>query len=331
MIAAIALGCLLGWVASFIWPSYYRATTQIYVGLNPYRAYSDTNFLALTSPKYSNVDNYNYYQMSQLETIILLDEFIQETLKTLQRLDPYWEKVTPDQLRAMLDADWRSAGTWSLVAEHKEPKHAAQAAQAWSQVVKKKVKEAVDAAQSTFRTDQHLEAIAAERTQMNLRQQELSSAKAALQSWRNSLQRLPTDQPLAPAERWKMLSLATRLAQFTPGWMALLQNQPSPDSTPEAYVGWIDQLIPYIDEELSVLQGQLNGLEEESDQLAEQYSQESQTSLGLSPNIEIKSLKDLPPRVIRPTSTLTLIGGTIGLLIWLLAGLVMVTRKAENR
>ena len=331
LIAFFAVGCLLGWGASLIWPSFYRATSQIYVGLNPYRAYSDTNFLALTAPKYSNVDNYNLFQMSQLDGVIFLDEYLQETLKTLQRLDPYWEGTTVDQLRLMLDAGWRSAGAWSLVVEHPDSKRAEQVAQAWSQVVKKNVKDSVASAQKTFMTDQHLESITAERTKAELRRQELFSTRAALQSWEQSLQLLPAGQPLEPAARWKLFALAARLAQFTPGWVALLQDQPAPDSPPESYLGWIDQIIPYMDAELSALGEQIQTLEQKSNELAEQYTLESQNSLGLSPNIEIKELESLPTRIIRPTSRLVLIGGIIGLLIWLLTILVIIARRAESK
>jgi hypothetical protein len=49
---------------SYAWPSHSRATSQIYLALNPYRRYSDAMFEALANPRYSNLDNYQYWQMS---------------------------------------------------------------------------------------------------------------------------------------------------------------------------------------------------------------------------------------------------------------------------
>ena len=78
---------------AYLWPSYFKASREVYVGLNAYRAYSDTSFLALAKPRYANIDNYHYWQMNQLNTILSTDPLLQETLDELRTLDPYWESV----------------------------------------------------------------------------------------------------------------------------------------------------------------------------------------------------------------------------------------------
>jgi len=331
MMAFVTLGCLLGWVISYIWPSYYRSTSLLYIGLNPYRTYSDTAFLALEKPHYANIDNYLYWQMYQLETVIFLDDFIQETLDDLRQSDVYWNSIEASQLRDMLDAEWRTAGEWSLVAMHPDSERAKQAVQIWTKVVKKRVQEAIQAARNTFMIDQELQAAAVELLQSRLQEQELLFTKSALREWSIAATKLPKDQPLDPAERWHVFYLATLPAQFHPIWQIVLENQPPANSTPNTYLDWIAQIIPIIDSELSTFQKQIGSLEQEYSRLEELYSPEADRSLGLSPNLEVEKVKDLPPKMIRATSVLILIGGIAGLLIWILTQWVIITNREENQ
>jgi hypothetical protein len=331
MIALFALGCLLGWGLSFVWPPFYQATAEVYVGLNPYRTFSDTNFLALSEPKYSNLDNYNYWQMSQLQGMIFLDKPIAETLKELRQQDPYWEKVSNDDLRNMLSVEWRTAGTWSLIAQSSNSKYASQAAKTWSQVVTSNVKDAVTSSRNTFMVDQKLNSIGGEQVKSTLRQQQLLSTRKAIQSWVEAASNLPKDQPLQSTKRWELLSLITGLAQYKPSWMALLQAQPAPDALPEVYLSWISQINQTIDDELPVLRQQVSYMEDQYTTLAQQYAVESDKSYGLSPNLEVQGIKDLPAKVMRPSGTLIIIGGIVGLLVWILIQLITVTHRAKNQ
>jgi len=331
MVVFIAIGCLTGWVCSLIWPSYYRATSQIYVGLNPYRAYSDTNFLALSKPRYANLDNYLYWQMYQLEEAIFLNDFIQEALDQLQKTDPYWLKLDSSQLLNMLGDEWRTAGLWSLTAEHRDPERATQAVQTWSKVVIKHVKESVQSARNTIMIDHQLQVVAAELEEARLREKDLLFTKNTLLDWISANEDLPETQPLELNERWRILYLATHLAQNTPSWQAILENQPSADSSTGAYLNWIAQIVPQIEAEIPALEQQISNLGEERDSLENEYSPEADKSLGLSPNLEMKEVKDLPTKIIRPTSTLALIGGIVGLLIWVLSQLIIITNRVKDQ
>jgi len=327
LLAFIALGCAVGWVLSFIWPPYSRANTQIYVGLNPYRTYSDTQFLALTLPKYSNIDNYHYWQMSQLQAVIFLDAILESTLSELRKVDPYWDGINVDQIRQMLEAEWRSAGAWSLIATHPDSAQAEQAVDVWSAVIQEQISRAIQSGRDTFMIDQRLDAIAKEELRAKIQRLELLDAKTTLLAWDSSSKDFPTDQPLNAVERWHVLSQVTRLAQFTPEWLAVLENQPSVSSPPGDYQDWISQVKSLIDAELISTQKRLEFLESERIQLTRLFSEMSKKSLGLSPNIEIEGIERLLTKVVRPTSLFILIGGTIGLLIWALTQLVMITNK----
>jgi capsular polysaccharide biosynthesis protein len=331
MVIFFALGCVLGWALSFLLLSSYRATTQIYVGLNPYRAYSDSRWLALAKPKYSNIDDYKNWQMSELESAIYLDEILQETLKKLREDDPYWQQVDIYELNSMLEAEWRSAGTWSLVAESSSPERAEQAVRAWSEIAVIRVQDAVKSAQRTAIIDEELQSVIEELLQVRTRKETLKTSRFALKEWADTARGPAMNEHLDPIERWKVESIAAGAAQFTPGWMALLDEQPDENAPPEAYIEWIDQISATIDNELSLLEPRSKKLNAEQSQLESQYSQVSKSSLGLSPSIVIEGLQNAPTKRLKPTGNLVLIGGIIGLSSWILLQLVIISRSKPEQ
>jgi uncharacterized protein involved in exopolysaccharide biosynthesis len=327
MVVFFALGCFLGWVLSLLLPPSYRATTQIYVGLNPYRAYSDSRWLALAKPKYSNIDDYKNWQMSELESAIYLDEILQETLEKLREDEPYWQQVDIQELGNILGAEWRSAGTWSLVAEASSPERAEQAVRAWSEIAVIRVEGAVQSAQQTAKIDEELQSVIDELLQVRTRKETLKSSQDALKEWVDIAQGPAKNEPLDPIERWKVESIAAGTAQFTPGWMALLDEQPDENAPPEAYIEWIDKISATIDTELTLLEPRRKRLNAERSQLESQYSKVSKSSLGLSPNIVIEGLQNIPPKRLKPAGNLVLIGGIIGLSSWIFLQLVIISRS----
>lgn len=327
----LGLGCLLGWLSAYIWPSYYRAAVNIYVGLNPYRAFSDADFLAVALPKYSNIDDYKNWQMSQLEAAIFLDEILQATLEKLQEQDSYWKDKDVQALASMLEAEWRSAGTWSLIARHPDQLRATQAANAWSEVSVHRVQEALIAARNSFMIDQEMQALANESAKASARQHSLSFSQAQLLEWQKSASQSPTDVPLQPFERWHVLSLGTSLAQFTPLWQDILQGQPAPDAIASAYLPWIDRVTALMQTEIDSLPLQAIELEAQRQQLQQEYTFQKDRSLGLSATLTVEGLQPMQAERVRPTGLLTILGGIIGLLIWLLSRLVIITAQTHNR
>lgn len=331
MLAFFTLGCLLGWLLSYLWPASYKASREVYVGLNAYRTYSDTNFLALAKPRYSNIDNYHYWQMNQLNTTLVLDGLLQQTLDELGKQDPYWQTVDVESFRNLLDTDWRTAGEWRLSATHRDRARALQALAAWSQVGTEQVKNAVDSARTVILIDQDLEQAADELFAAQRRSQALAASQARLQAWLGQSGGLPADQPLTPLERWDVFSAAAGLALDDPAWQALLSSQPAADALPEAYQAWVELVLEQIKQEAAALPGQIATLETQRQTLKDEYAAESANSLSLSPNLEIQETGPENVQVVRPTTTLILAGGFIGLLAWLWVELVRITRRVQRR
>jgi hypothetical protein len=328
MLAAVLVGGLLGWGISLIWPAHYRATSQIYLALNPYRKFEDTTFEALANPKYSNLDNYLNWQMGQLEAAIYLDEFLQPTLEKLRLQDPYWDAMSVEDLRNMLSSEWRTTGSWSLIADYSDPTHAQQAAKAWSEVTVDQISAAVESARETFMIDQQLQAGEDEIIQANLRLNDLVATRKALDEWEKASANADQKMPLEPQARWQLLALVTKLAKFTPAWMRVLENQPPVEAPLESYLDWIEQAKPLLQAEAGDLQTRLSSLNQDQINLAQSYSTASRLSLSFSPNIEVKRKEDLGATLVRSSSTFILVGSTIGLLIWLLSQLIMISTSS---
>ncbi len=327
LIAYCLIGCLVGWGFSWIYPPFYRASTSLYIGLNPYRAFNDSTFLALAKPEYTNLDDYNNWQMSQLNAAIFLDEIIQTTLSRLQEQEETWYSVDNDQLRAMLQAEWRTAGEWNLIAEGRQSELATQAAQTWGEVVLERINNGVKASRNAFMIDQEMQAITTQRVDAEQRLNDYLVSIEAIQYWLSEVKNLPPNEPLQPGERWQVLFLATRLAEFTPAWMALIESQPAENAVQVAYIEWLSRISDYIESDIPILEEQIEALNRQYSELKESYDQQSIFILGLSPSLEIVGLNIVPPEAVRPTGLLTIIGGILGLSFWFLRQLVQISNR----
>jgi hypothetical protein len=314
----IIAGSLIGWGSSYLWPAYSRATVEVHVGLNPYRAFSDSTFLALARPRYSNLDDFKNWQMSQLQTVIFSDDFIQATLAQLRQDNPTWNTVSTNDLRDMLSAEWRSAGRWRLTAIDQNPERAAQAAYTWANIAIPLVEQAIQQAQELFMIDYQMQVAAEEWQSLQSRASDLQIARKTLLALQKDLSLLAPQQPLEQVTRWRVLSTAAHLADFSPAWMAILETQPATDAPPAEYISWIEKVVVLIDAEVSDLLPRLPSLEQQREQLAVQYAASFKTSRGLSPNLAIEDYRKIAPRQIRAPGSSIVIGAVIGLLAWFL-------------
>ena len=330
MVMFFLIGCALGWGVSFLLPPTYRASSQIYVGLNPYRAYSDSLFLALARPKYTNIDDYKNWQMSELESVIFLDQILENTLEELRREDSHWLPADIGTLQGMLEAEWRSAGTWSLVAESPEETYATQAVEAWRQVTLTFVLDAVQSAQEMIMVDEELQLTLKDQLETRSRWEKLTQTKSDLETWMESAQASDKDQPLNPVERWVVLSMVTNAADFSQEWHSILKMQPEVDDPEQAYIDWATMILNTIESEVSSLENHGEILEGKREALEAQYTALSKESKGLSPNLVIEGFDNAATKRLRPTGVTTLLGGLIGLLGWILFQLVRITRRFQE-
>ncbi len=327
ILAFMGLGALLGWALTFILPAEYKSVQQVYVGLNPYRAFSDAIFLAAARPAYSNIDDYKNWQMSQLETVVYLNDVAKATLDQLRQEDPYWQQVKRNQLAGMLKADWRTAGQWSLTAYHGDPQKAEQASRVWKTFVVARVEEAIAAARQTILVDQELQANKQANLQTQLRINLLEETKSALIDWQKTAEQFPQDQSLTPYQRAAILSLGVYPAEFSPAWNAILDSQPAPDASPMQYVNWSQKIIDLMQVEASHLSERITQLETDRQEIVTLFVAQSKRSLGISPNLTFEGFAEEPVRPIRSTGLWILLGCFTGLLSWGFYRLVMINQR----
>lgn len=325
------IGALLGWGISLGWSSPYRASKELYVGLDVSQASMDRNAPEHAGLVFYSISDYKNWQMASLNSLVFMDSVINETLERLQMLDGYWTDVAPQQLAGMLHIYWRNAGKWELVAESDNPLRASQAVVVWQDVVVERVNHAVKHSQDTMVLDRQLQSINATQTQVISRTAELNQIRETLNAWQTNTSQYPTDQPLGTTERWALLSLLTN-ANLSAAWEPLLATFP-PEETPlREYSDWIEKIRASLDMEISIMQTQIDSLETEKQAIAAQYAEASQKSLGLSPELVVDNITDAQPiqNVVRPTGLLMLIGSLFGLITWAIVWLVNISLRATT-
>lgn len=331
MMLFFIIGSLLGWGLSALFPPTFKATSKIFVALNPYRAYTDSNFVSLAKPKYSNLDDYKNWQMSELESLIFLEEVLDTTLNRLQSNSPEWEKITNDQLLEMLEAEWRSAGTWSLVARGSDAELAEQAARVWSETAVERVNKASASALRTFMIDEELIETISIKTEAEARLRTISAIRDDMLEWANQIEQSGTNQVLTLAERWQVESFAAAAADFSPGWQNLLDQQPSEEAPAVDYLDWITKIQVYIEQETTILEEEISDLESKQGQLEGQYKSEFQKSKGISPNLVVEEINHQPASALRPSRLFALVGGMVGFFLFILVRLVIIARDISRQ
>lgn len=317
------VGALIGWVVAVVRPSPSRATLELYVGLNIYQAADDRNAAEHAGLPFGNVNDYKNWQMANLNTLIYMNSIVDETLEHLQAQDPYWLGVSHEDLARALHAYWRNAGKWRLVVEFSDPERASQAVSAWQEVVVERVNQAVSQARDALSLASQIRTVADARIQAMARLAQLGYTRDKLAEWQTQLEQDSADHPVEEANR-QLIWLLIVEAGKDPSWQPVLQSFPAPQAFNGAYRDWLAVSLPLIEEQLSALQEQIGFLEDQEHELTAQYAQASRESLGLSAELEVQKIANVPPErdVLRPTGQLMLIGSFLGFSLWVIIWLV---------
>jgi hypothetical protein len=331
-LGSFIVGSLIGILLAFVWPSPYRATLELLVGLNLYRSVEDDYIAQFAEVPFRNADDYKYWQMQQLEALALSDKYLDETLTRLMEEDVYWQGVSIEDFRAMLSVNWRNAGRWRLAAELVESQYAEQAVKTWRDVILEKTNNSISNAQQLYLIDLELQGIKEARLNAQSRLEQLNEIEVALTRWRETVERSSKSLMLDPAEREWLINLASQAAGLDQGWQLLLSSFPPPNATIEKYLAWMEQILIAIDAESEVIKRQLVELQQRSDDLFSEWEVTLKEGDGLAATLTIEKLSgdEASLRHLRPTTTAALVGGLIGLLFWGLITLLRISRGLES-
>jgi len=315
-IIAFIVGCVIGLLVSYLIPPVYNAETTLNVAYN-----SDAVF--------RNPDDYKNWHMGVLNAFIIAPDVLQETLTRLQETDPYWLNITPEELSQNLDVQWRNTGTWKLIATSDTPEHASQMVETWEEVFLEKYQVSSAASSDLTVLQAHIGNISQQIRNINLRITELKDIEQALTSSAESISKMDDSKVLDTNLRWKLNALAARASGFDPAWNTLLEKFPDEGAPPSEYISWINEVLVSIDISIEMLNSRLEILENEQAALESEYKTAEENSRGLSSSLHVEKGSDFPPVVTSSINTgmIVLIGGVIGLMIWLIVGLVKISFK----
>lgn len=318
IVAYILVGALLGWGASYLWPSPARATKELYVAVNVYRWAQDRNVAAYAEGVQFNFhDDYKNWQMANLNFLVTTDLITKETLNRLQQEDPYWTAISKDDLLKMMHVYWRNAGKWRLVVEGKNAQQVSRAVETWEQVTLETTSQAIQAAQNALTTDVQLQETSRTHSEKLARAAVLAQVQQEIQAWQTSSASWSDDHNITEMERQSLLAALQKVGGDS-SWHELITKAPGPGTTIKEFSTWLKPVSTIIGQENKSIQAEVTALQAEKDKLSTQYTQVAQKSLGLSPNLSVEKGSDSAPEitVVRPSSEMALVGAAMGLLVW---------------
>ncbi|GAH27900.1 unnamed protein product, partial [marine sediment metagenome] len=241
------VGILIGWGISIFWPTSYRVSKEIYVGINPYQALTDRSVSEHASVQFNNPDDYKNWQMANLNVLIQTDWMIDETLSSLQNQDDYWKGASREDLARMLKVNWRNAGKWRLVAESDDPSRAAQVLAVWHDTVIKNVQNAVGEAQNTLVLDTQLQSFSSDQTRAISRLAELIQLRETVATHLKTASTRHADYQLSQDEHWELWYTIAQ-ADLDQVWEPLLDAFPIDGSPGSSYIDWLNQTTIILDQ-----------------------------------------------------------------------------------
>jgi hypothetical protein len=322
-------GALIALAGAYFWPSPYRANVEISVELNPYRVLDDQYLTAFTNAEFRNIDDYKHWQMLQLSIVVLSDPFMIETLDRLREVDSYWDSVDEQELRTMLSANWRNAGSWLLSANVDTGPQAASAVETWRDVILELTEDTIASSRSLFELELTLRSLNDRLVENHLLVSLLKGSLQDLYHHRSELNNLDQNAILPDEYRLELLATKIRISEILPGEQQVLPSIPDQNSTVNEYIDWVDTMITYVEHLISDLQIREDILKEEISDVYALWEAGLQDGQGLSATLNLKNRKSTAAEVrqIRSYGLAALIGSMVGLLVWIGFLLVQITRK----
>ncbi len=317
-VLAFLLGSLIGVGLSYFVPVPYRAEAGLSITFN-----------LDISPR--NPDDFKNWFVEQLDVFIYSDPVIEKALATLRAQDASWEDVTLDELRASLHSYWRSAGKWRLVAEAPDAARAAAMVKAWEDAVLSSAADAIaHASRMQDLTSQYNHVVMLEQG-TRTHTQELNQARLVLQSWLTAQEQSGSQAPLDTLQRWQLLSAAGRGIGLNAAEQSLLEQAPPTEAPASAYVAWAAQVLASLDLSLATLHAQQVDLISQREAISRRWNEALSNSGGLSAHMTITALPgaDQPPKRLHTAAAAALIGGSVGVLVWVLFWLMRPLRRAR--
>lgn len=312
------ISAALAWGVTHFFPPQHQGIIEVYVGIDINRVFDVSSMATYARSEPFNIDDYKNWQLSQLDAIARSEQVAEDTLAELRERDSYWDSIDVVEFQGMQDLDWWDVGTWRLKISHADPDRAAQAAQVWSSFFVRRVSTLIAQAESSFELDAELRAVENQQTQLEAKIAQVDTVLEELDQLSADLEGLNPDQPLRDVKRWQLWGWAASSAEFTPLWNRTLDTFPEDQSPTSQYRNWMKELGSVLGTQRDLYQSSLASLEEKEGQLTQRYLEEIRKSNGLSPNLSVEVASSKAKTAsIYPGPVIALLGGSLGLLIYL--------------
>jgi uncharacterized protein involved in exopolysaccharide biosynthesis len=331
ILAMIIAGGLVGYLISYLVPSPYRATADIYVGIDVIRVNEMEHVIPLAEEEPLNLDDYKNWQLKQVADILTSSSVVGKTLNALKEGNSEWESISQSDLRDAMDIYWYDSGTWQMEITFPEKDLASTAVKTWIDTGHKTITDYLEISKSAAELDNQLWSV---NTAIGRYKEKRASLKTFLSSgenWKTRLEDLDASSPLEE----------NVLAEFN-DWIRVYDEENSPWQVPKDgfpgseqnaadYLIWLGEAISTAETALNEIQPAIDTLQSDREKILPDYHQSLEDSLGLSANLVLlPNTSEISVSPVHPTESLTLGGAFLGLMAWVLFAVFRIRNSREE-
>jgi len=319
----IIFGALLGFGISSFYPAPYRASADLYVGIDVTRVNEMQYLIPLAKTEPLNLDDYKNWQLKQLADILYSDRVLEDALTNLKRETPEWESVSLADFRRNLDIYWYDTGIWRLnyVATDKET--AEMAAYAWLDAGYRYISDLLVISELASELDAELEINKDASSDLKIQKAGLASFEESSQEWLDTISSQESKSPLSEDQLAELEMWILSYRSDFENWQIPTGDLPGQDAPASSYLAWLANTRLQAETAIDTIQLQLDELAQERERLLPDYHQSLDDSLGLSANIVLQENSSLPEvSRVRNKGTVSLAGAGLGFLAWLIFAVI---------
>jgi len=319
------LGGVAGLALSYILPAPYRATADLYVGIDITRVNEMQYLIPIANTEPLNLDDYKNWQLKQVSSILSSDEVILNTLEALGK---------PEDLGSFkndIDLYWYDTGVWQLEVIKLDKNEARKAVQAWLEEGYKKIERLLEISDVTARLDAQLFALADEIGSLKSRTSKLESFQNSAEEWQSLFSTQDQIQPLDDDLLTELNAWILVYRKSGQQWQIPVGDFPQPAAPVPHYVIWLENANILAEQDLQESLDQLSILEEDREKVLPEYHESLDDSLGLSANLILQPLSsNVEVNQTRATGESVLGGGILGLLAWFIIAIVNISLSGKE-
>ena len=307
LIGWLALGFIVGWLVSLVWPAPYQARVDLAISIN-------------TDAIYTNPDDYKNSLLRQLNTFVLSDDVLETTLEELRTQDPKWSEFDVEYLRAATEPSWRDTGRWALLVQVDDATRADQIASAWRTAILNEIAVIAPHTRNLLSLDARMKDVAQSLRLFIQRESILAQVEGAFLQIGQEIGLITNEERIGHLSRWRMYALFINAADQNDVWSSLMERFPDEYAHPAEYIPWITDVLLTIEIDKYLLHDQIASLESELNDVATEQEAEFEAARGLSAHLVIEPLNgnQVTVQPLRPTAASTIIGGMVALLAWVM-------------